>query len=88
MSGVLQADLVRQLVRRVLAQLGATPQELEQLHEQVLLQQGRCQARSYRTPRLWAMWLLEPGVVQFYDQQGRMLRTVLLRPPTPARQAA
>ena len=82
------ADQVRQLVRKVLAQLGATPQELAALEEHLLVEQGRCRARSYRTPRLWATWLLDVELIQFYDQQGRMLRTISLRPPAPARRAA
>ncbi len=88
MASLPTTDEVRQLVRRVLAQLGATPQELAALEEHLLFQHGRCYARSYRTPRLWATWLLDVELIQFYDHQGRMLRTISLRPPAPARRAA
>ncbi len=88
MASLPTAEQVRQLVRRVLAQLGATPEELAALQEHLLFQQGRCYARSYRTPRYWATWLREVELVQFYDQQGRMLRTISLLPPAPVRRAA
>jgi hypothetical protein len=46
-------------------------------------------ARSYRTERMMAMWLLRAGIVQFYDELGAMLRTVnLLRGLRSQRAAA
>lgn len=46
--------------------------------ETLLVDEGRCAARSYAAGSLMAMWLLDVGVVQFYDAEGNMLRTVNL----------
>ena len=35
-------------------------------------------ARSYRLRGYMAMWLVEVGIVQFYDAQGNMLETLNL----------
>ncbi len=80
---------VRQLVRRTFRHLGLSETSLEELHETILFQDGRYLARSYRAGQLMAMWLVEVGILQFYDQEGRMLRTInLLLEKKPARAAA
>ena len=35
-------------------------------------------ARSYRWRSYFAMWLIDVGIVQFYDDDGNMLGTVNL----------
>ena len=35
-------------------------------------------ARCYRAAELFAMWLIDVGVLQFYDAEGEMLHTVNL----------
>jgi hypothetical protein len=54
--------------------------EIEELEidETILIDEGRYVARSYRTPGYMAMWLVSVGIVQFYDDQGRMLVTINL----------
>jgi hypothetical protein len=58
--------------------------EWREIDETILIDQGRYVARSYRTEGYMAMWLVEVGIVQFYDDLGQMLATInlfeLLRP--------
>lgn len=49
-------------------------EDLEELIELPMIEDGRCIARSYRVANLLAMWLKDVGILQFYDDQGRMLR--------------
>ncbi len=80
---------VRQLVAQTFEVLGANDDSLEDLDESILIQDGRYMARSYRVDGLMAMWLIEVGIVQFYDADGSMLRTVnLLEETEPIRVAA
>jgi hypothetical protein len=45
--------------------------------------------RSYQVQGYMAMWLLEVGIVQFYDAEGNMLATVnLLEDLEPVKMAA
>ena len=53
---------------------GLSKQELFELVETPMIEDGRCIARSYRVATFLAMWLTEVGILQFYDEQGRMLR--------------
>ena len=39
-----------------------------------MVDNGRCMARCYRVSNLLAMWLKDVGILQFYDDEGRMLR--------------
>ena len=48
------------------------------LEENILIDDGRYAGRSYRAGDLMAMWLIEVGLVQFYDADGNMLRTINL----------
>jgi hypothetical protein len=73
-----EPDEVRQLVLQVFVGLGAEPAARHELTEMVLIDQGRCVARSYAMDGLMAMWLFEVGLVQFYDADGNMLRTLSL----------
>ncbi len=69
---------VRKLVIRTLEELGASASSLADLEETILIDDGKCSARSYRADEYWAMWLLGLGIVQFYDAEGNMLATVNL----------
>jgi hypothetical protein len=89
MKANLHPDDIRELVKQVFTGLGAEPASLSELHETLLVDQGRCVARSYSLGGLMAMWLVEVGLVQFYDADGNMLRTAtLVDDPEPRRRAA
>ncbi|OHB80402.1 MAG: hypothetical protein A2W31_07370 [Planctomycetes bacterium RBG_16_64_10] len=80
---------IRQLVTHILRTLSSSPLDLANLNETVLLNDGRYAARSYRVDGFMAMWLVDAGIVQFYDAQGNMLRTVnLFEERQPQRVAA
>ena len=72
------ATEVRQIVARTFRSLGLSAKALASLNETVLVSDGRYAARSYRVSGYLAMWLVEVGLLQFYDAQGNMLRTVNL----------
>ncbi len=80
------APEIRQIVQRAFRQLGIDDVELAEMAETVLVDEGRAMARSYRVAHLMAMWLIDVGIVQFYDDKGNMLRRVNLlaevEPPT------
>ncbi len=80
---------VREVVERVMESLGVDVYALEGLDETILIEEGRYMARSYRVDGMMAMWLVEIGIVQFYDAEGGMLRTInLLEESEPLRVAA
>ena len=82
---------VRSIVRRIFLELGVTEVVLQDLSEHVLIDEGRTCARSYRIANLMAMWLVDVGIVQFYDEEGNMLRRANLLAeiePTSRRMAA
>jgi hypothetical protein len=80
---------VRQFVIQTFGVLGASDESLEDLDESILIQEGRYMARSYRTDGLMAMWLVDVGIVQFYDADGAMVRTInLLEETEPVKAAA
>jgi hypothetical protein len=57
--------------------------------ESILIDAGRYVARSYRSDDYLAMWLVEVGIVQFYDAEGEMLATInLFESLRPQRMAA
>ena len=89
MKANLLPDDIRELVRQVFVRLGAEAASLCQLEETLLVDQGRCAARSYALGDLMAMWLKDVGLVQFYDADGNMLGTLSLRDHAePRRKAA
>jgi hypothetical protein len=63
---------------------GSPDDHSAEIDETILIDQGRYVARSYRIEGYLAMWLVPVGIVQFYDDHGRMLETInlfeLLRP--------
>ena len=68
---------IRQVVLRTFEDFGARGGRTD-LIETVRLTAGECVARCYRAGGLMAMWLVDVGLLQFYDAAGNMLRTVNL----------
>ena len=84
-----QPDDVREVVLRTLEDLGVSPFDLSAVKETILIDAGRYVARSYRLDDYMAMWLIDVGIVQFYDAEGNMLCTInLLVELEPDRMAA
>ena len=84
-----QPDEVRALVIGVFEDLGAAVSHSFDLNETILVSDGKYAARSYRVDQLVAMWLIDVGIVQFYDADGTMIRHVnLLEETSPQRMAA
>jgi hypothetical protein len=80
---------IRTLVHRILRQLGLSDHDLATLRETIPLDAGRYVARTYRAGDMMAMWLVEVGILQFYDADGNMLQTInLLDELKPIRLAA
>lgn len=83
------AGEVRALVRRTFLELGIGQDRLPELAETLLIDDGQVKARSYRLDELMAMWMIDVGIVQFYDKQGNMLRRMnLFAEIQPRRMAA
>jgi hypothetical protein len=68
---------IRTLAADIFCSFGENVGPLD-LHETMRIDGGKLVARTYRTETLWAMWMIEIGLVQFYDEDGNMLRTVNL----------
>ena len=80
---------VRNMVCQILTDLGVEKQEISNLTETVRVEDGRCLARSYRADRFLAMWLVDVGILQFYDDEGNMVRRAnLFAEIEPRRMAA
>lgn len=80
---------IKRIVTRLFAEFGAELAALSDLHVTIRIDNGKCVARTYRVDGLMAMWLVEYGIIQFYDANGNMLRTVnLLEEIRPQRMAA
>jgi hypothetical protein len=83
------ANVVRELVNRTFRTLSFRKAAKSDLNETILIDEGRCVGRSYRAEGLMAMWMVEVGLVQFYDAEGNMLQTVnLFEGIEPQRMAA
>jgi hypothetical protein len=48
------------------------------VEETIIVTEGRYVARSYRLNSIAAMWLIDVGIVQFYDADSNLLRVVNL----------
>ena len=72
------SNLVRQIVLRSFAEFSGEEIDDLSLAEMILINEGKYRGRTYRTGGLMAMWLLGVGILQFYDAQGQMLRTINL----------
>ena len=84
-----RANEIRNLVRDTLRQFWADDDDIAALEENILIQEGRYYARSYRINGYMAMWMIDVGILQFYDDQGNMLMTVnLFQEEKPQRMAA
>jgi hypothetical protein len=80
---------VRELVVRTFESLDVLIENPWDLDETILIDDGRYSARTYEIDGYMAMWLLDIGIVQFYDADGNMLHTVnLLEEREPQRMAA
>jgi hypothetical protein len=80
---------VRELVVRTFAYFDVILDSPWDLDETILIDDGRYSARTYEADGYMAMWLVEIGIVQFYDAEGNMLRTVnLFEELEPQRMAA
>ena len=74
----LNAADVRDMVSRLFVDLGAETEDAVDLQENIRIDRGRCVARCYRVTEMFARWLIDCGVVQFYNADGEMLHTVNL----------
>jgi hypothetical protein len=82
-------DQIRTIVFRTFLELDVDEERLSDLDERIMLDAGRYVARSYRVDDYLAMWMIDVGLVQFYDGEGNMLRTVnLFEEIEPQRMAA
>ena len=82
-------DEIRTIVFRTFLELEVAEDSLTDLDERIMLDDGRYVARSYRVDDYLAMWMIDVGLVQFYDADGNMLRTVnLFEEIEPQRMAA
>lgn len=85
MRTALSPETVREIVACIMKDLGRGPAKLADVQETVFLNGSECTARSYRYEGWMAMWLVEDGIVQFYDAQGEMLRTLSVSDRQPSR---
>ncbi|MEN6449788.1 MAG: hypothetical protein ABFC96_04775 [Thermoguttaceae bacterium] len=69
---------VRDLVLRTFEYFDVVLDSPWDLDETIVIDEGRYSARTYRADGCMAMWLVDIGIVQFYDAEGNMLRTVNL----------
>ena len=60
----LNAADVRDMVSRLFVDLGAETEDAVDLQENIRIDRGRCVARCYRVTEMFAMWLIDCGVVQ------------------------
>lgn len=69
---------IRRMVAQVFQELGVKIEDLGNMGETLLVDDGRCAARSYYAGDMMAMWLVEARVLQFYDADGSPIRTFCL----------
>ena len=83
------AAQVRRLVAEIFSEFGTEEFGPLELNESMRVDGGRLVARTYRSETLLAMWMIDIGLLQFYDDAGQMLRTVnLFEELEPVRAAA
>lgn len=75
---------VRRIAEQTFRALGAAEEQVADLDEHLLVQEGRYYARTYRTDDLSAMWLIDIQLLQVYDADGEMLATINLGQDMPA----
>ena len=69
---------VWRLVTHYFLDLGVDRVGVDDVQENFRIDRGRCVARCYRVAEMFAMWMIDVGVLQFYDADGEMLHTVNL----------
>ena len=80
---------VRELVADAFRQLTSPFLNPSDIDETILIDEGRYAGRSYRVEGYMAMWLVDIGIIQFYDTDGNMVHTInLFRELKPQRMAA
>jgi hypothetical protein len=78
MTVVPQTRTIRRIVIRNFLEFGLQPCHLLELREKIRINRGRYVARTYRAGNLMAMWLVGYGLLQVYDDEGNILRSVNL----------
>jgi hypothetical protein len=68
--------LARKLVLETMARLGASPAEVADMSETLLVQEGQFYGRTYRAGDLLAMWLAGTTFAQFYSADGQLVEAV------------
>jgi hypothetical protein len=80
---------IRRMVAQAFCDFGGQHIGPLDLDESMRIDGGKVVARTYRTDTHWAMWMIDIGLLQFYDDEGQMLRTVnLFEELEPVRAAA
>ncbi len=74
MNSTVAPSVVRQLVVRALGDLLKQSFEPEEMVETILIRDGQYRGRSYRLAGWMALWLVESGLVQFFDAEGDLVR--------------
>ncbi len=67
---------VEQFVARVFIELGAKKDF--DISDTLFIDGDRCLAIAYRTENLSAVWCFEDETIEFYDRNGKLLRTLSL----------
>ncbi len=78
MVPTISAARVRKLVVHHFSHHGVEIPQHHVLEEHVCSEDGRQVARCYRAGGLFAMWMVDIGLLQLYDQTGNMLDTLSL----------
>jgi hypothetical protein len=73
-----QPTEIRRFVTVTFRQFGARVDTPLDLGETIRLDDGKYVARTYQVDGFMAMWLIDVGILQFYDSDGNMLLTVNL----------
>lgn len=72
-------EIVRRLVQAFLAEHGVAAGEQRRMVDTLLLRDGKYVGRSFRCGGFLAMWMIEAGVVTFYDDAGEILQIASVR---------
>lgn len=78
MEPTFAAPHVRALVVDCFARHGVVVERDDALDERVRVEDGRRVAHCYRAQGLFAMWMVDIGLVQLYDPSGNLLDTLSL----------
>jgi hypothetical protein len=78
---------IKETIARTFLDLGIRPQAISELKEAAFIEGGRCIACCVRVEELKAVWCVDDEIVNFFDAQGKLLKTVTLE-PQPMKKAA